>query len=41
VFVCFNEEFAQANKGQIRVFYVGTRDQPRLLSGYRKIETGM
>ena len=37
VFAYFNEEFSQARKADIGVFYVGNGDQPDLLLAYRRI----
>ena len=37
-FAYFDEEFTPAKKGDLGIFYVGTKDNPDLLLGYRAIE---
>jgi hypothetical protein len=36
-FVYFDQEFSQAAKGRLGVFFVGTKEQPDLLMGYKQI----
>jgi hypothetical protein len=36
-YVYFDEEFSQAAKGRLGVFFVGTKGQPDLLMGYKEL----
>jgi hypothetical protein len=36
-FVYFDEEFSRATKGRLGVFYIGAKNQPKLLGGYKEL----
>jgi hypothetical protein len=36
-FVYFDQEFSQAEKGRLGLFFVGAKEQPDLLMGYKQI----